>query len=260
MNVNKLYLLFLCLVSFQGKIMAQEPLLAKVFYKFSHVKDTANPKYPYNENMVLLLGKNTSEYKSFDKMYYDSLLMEQIKTGKITGPGKKTSNSEFFLYFSSKSAMESEAILKQYLFPIEYPNFHWKILPDKMSLAGLTCQKAIGNWKGRTYEAWFCPSLPFNTGPWKLCGLPGLILKARDLKNQVIFEFGGFQKYTGTLVVELPAKAIKVTKSEYDKLNEAFLDNPTAFIKSSMPQIADIKISTPYVRKPPINNPIELEK
>jgi len=93
MNVNKLYLLFLCLVSFQGKIMAQEPLLAKVFYKFSHVKDTANPKYPYNENMVLLLGKNTSEYKSFDKMYYDSLLMEQIKTGKITGPGKK--NKQF---------------------------------------------------------------------------------------------------------------------------------------------------------------------
>jgi GLPGLI family protein len=66
----------------------------------------------------------------------------------------------------------------------------WKIFPKKTKLiGGFACQKAIGNFRGRTYEAWFAPEIPYPFGPWKLHGLPGLILEARDLKGKVWFEF-----------------------------------------------------------------------
>jgi len=262
MNFNKFYLCFLIFIVGHYKSDAQEAILAKAYYKFSHVKDTAYLNYASTENMILLLGKSSSEYKSYDKMIQDSILLAQNQLGakSMSMHGKKTSSSEFFFFNQTKTALESEAILKVYIFPIDYPDFHWKILPDTLTISGLACQKATGYWKGRIYEAWFCPQLPFNTGPWKLCGLPGLILKAKDSKNQVIFDFAGFQNSNGQTTIALPKTAIQTTKLDYMKLNEAFLENPMAFIKNSMPQIREIKTSVPYVRKPPINNPIELEK
>lgn len=242
-----------------------EPIIAKVMYKFSHKRDTTNLDNIYTESMILLLSKSSSVYKSYDRSVHDSVLLEKIKKGggnNIEPPSTKLgSGTEIYLYPIEKKAYQQDFLINKYIYPIDYPTIHWRIVNDTISIAGLKCQKAIGNWKGRTYEVWFCPKIPFSFGPWKLSGLPGLIIKAWDQKKQVMFDFVEISKYSGNDILNQPSKSvIKTTQENYLKLQEAFYENPTAFMKNAIPGIKSITLGTPYVRKPPINNPLELTK
>lgn len=60
------------------------------------------------------------------------------------------------------------------------PNIKWKITKESQKLLGYTTYKATTTFRGRDYIAWFTPDIPYNYGPWKLGGLPGLILKVEN--------------------------------------------------------------------------------
>lgn len=263
--MNKQAFLFFFLLLSASSLHAQQPetVVAKAFYKFSHIRDTTNLNKVSEDNMVLMLGPTSSVYKSFNRMISDSVMranIDKVKTGNPV-PGKYGSGTEVYLYTASKKAQQADAMVENYLYEIQYPEINWQITADTTTISGIKCQKATGTWKGRIYEAWFSPEIPFHSGPWKLNGLPGLIISASDTKKQVRFDFAGFQKYGGVPIEISPAKqVVKTTETEYKKLREAFLENPTAFMKTVIPEIQNITLSTPYVRKPAINNPIELEK
>jgi len=61
-----------------------------------------------------------------------------------------------------------------------YSELPWQITQDTKKIAGYDCVKALVNFRGRVWEAWFAPEIPLSFGPWKLHGLPGLILEAYD--------------------------------------------------------------------------------
>lgn len=66
-------------------------------------------------------------------------------------------------------------------------NPKWTIHSDSKNISGFSCKKATTTFRGRNYEVWFTPEIPVNFGPWKLNGLPGLILLATDDRNQIEF-------------------------------------------------------------------------
>ena len=63
----------------------------------------------------------------------------------------------------------------------------WELLNETKNITSFKCQKARGNFRGRTYTVWFTNDIPVSMGPWKLNGLPGLILEATDSSNQFQF-------------------------------------------------------------------------
>ncbi len=74
------------------------------------------------------------------------------------------------------------------------PDFAWTITSEVRNIGGYDCVKAISNdFRGRIYEAWFTYLIPNSAGPWKLGGLPGLILEASDQKGEVKFQFTSLQ-------------------------------------------------------------------
>lgn len=66
----------------------------------------------------------------------------------------------------------------------------WKLNEQKTKKFGqYLCYQAIGHFRGKNYIAWYCPEIPYSHGPWKLWGLPGLILEAYDESGEVNFLF-----------------------------------------------------------------------
>ena len=79
----------------------------------------------------------------------------------------------------------------------QLPVMKWTLTTEKKKIGTFDCQRAITTFRGRNYDAWFTLDIPIPTGPWKLHGLPGLILEANDDKEQF--------KYT-MQSIEMPLK------------------------------------------------------
>ncbi|SUB88950.1 GLPGLI family protein [Porphyromonas macacae] len=79
----------------------------------------------------------------------------------------------------------------------------WEITADTLSILGYNCQKATTRFRGRTYTVWFTLDLPISEGPWKLYGLPGLILKAEDGERLFTFEAIGLENISTEIPIEV---------------------------------------------------------
>ena len=71
------------------------------------------------------------------------------------------------------------------------PPMEWEIFPDTMTVLGYLCFKATTSFRGRNYIAWFTMDIPINEGPWKIYGLPGLILRLEDEDGLFVHEAVG---------------------------------------------------------------------
>src|ERR1700744_6361001 len=174
-----------------------------VHYKFTHVRDTTNRDHPYTENMALYIGKNSSAYKSYDNVLEQAEFKKQVQAAMASSPDghvsinrqKKGSGAEYYEFPNEKKLARKEGlVMETYLMEDAMPAIGWKISNDTMTFGGLHCQKATAHFKGRDYTAWFCPDLPLHVGPWKLNGLPGVIVQAYDTRKDVQFMFDGVEK------------------------------------------------------------------
>lgn len=60
-----------------------------------------------------------------------------------------------------------------------FDELQWNVVEDSTrTVLGYECVMATADYHGREWTAWFSPEIPVQDGPWKLRGLPGLILEA----------------------------------------------------------------------------------
>lgn len=69
----------------------------------------------------------------------------------------------------------------------------WELGDSAVTVLGYECIPATTDYHGRRWTAWFAPEIPVPFGPWKLHGLPGLILKA-EADNGKTLTATGLQK------------------------------------------------------------------
>jgi GLPGLI family protein len=281
--------------------------LARVKYTSTHIIDTTMRDKPNVENMLLVVGKNASVYTSYEKimraMNMQKQLAEQLKNQE--GSGNKTisikseskgpvTDIDYFYFNNEQKLITKERLFNNYIVEEDAPQINWKITKDTASFSGIACQKATTTFKGREWTAWFAPSIPFQSGPWKLNGLPGLIVEAYDAKKEVKFEFAGLENveadepktkqsdiviegkvmnlsgldksgsYLGT-EISLPTDAIKTSRKELDKLKAARDKDPQGFMQAQMAANGiqgNFRVNSSAApvdpNKPKLNNPIEL--
>ena len=70
----------------------------------------------------------------------------------------------------------------------------WTMTDSTREVLGYTCQQATADFRGRHWTAWFATDIPVSDGPWKLGGLPGLILEAYDKGHQYTFIAVGLER------------------------------------------------------------------
>lgn len=145
--------------------------------------------------------------------------VQTIKSGWY----EDTTGTIIYKDFKKKSCIVREIIWKQPYLTSEpkLPVIDWKIESEEKKIGNFTAQKAVASFRGRTYTAWFCPVIPVSDGPWKLQGLPGLILEASDEKGEVKFIFKAIEiPYTGSIPIIPPTTGLSVSFEEYKKADD----------------------------------------
>jgi GLPGLI family protein len=282
--------------------VAQQPdtALLLVHYKFSYVRDTSDRANPYREDMVLGIGRHAGVYRSYQRQLENAQVKKQIHEQTSAGGPMRVnlritgSGTEYFQYPNEGKLIRKENLFGSFLVTGSLPVIDWQITSDTATYGGLHCQKATGHFKGRDYIAWFCPDLPLHVGPWKLTGLPGVIVEAYDSRREVQFLFDGVEKagpvaavasqpgeqggvppLPGTEdldvdpnLIVLPSSATKTTDAEFAKLQAAFKKDPNAFVQSVMASRnagmagdgPKMKMDMKPAPQPVNNNPIELSE
>jgi GLPGLI family protein len=157
-------------------------------------------------------------------------------------------NSSFVLFTESSRSSYIERVVNQTfknlktntLWSLEFREFiieekmnlfNWEFFPETKIILDYNCRKATCEFRGRYYIAWYTTDLPFRAAPWKICGLPGVVLKlvvdddyyvlnAIDLKvkdshEKIETPFKGKKNMTWDEHVNTYKNSLKIIKERY---------------------------------------------
>lgn len=169
-----------------------ERAVLKCTYLESVVVDTVTHR-AVTDTMYLVIGHNTSSFYSQDRLFVDSLLglmdgitqlrnlqFQYARQGRIS---ELTSNTSEYIYQNyPDGAITTRAMHGNLNVEIieERESPFWELSDSTRKILGYTCHKAEAAFRGRTWTAWYTTEIPVSSGPWKLYGLPGLILDTYD--------------------------------------------------------------------------------
>jgi len=219
-----------------------EPIELKITYTLHYIFDTAK-KEIVEDIQALEIGKNHAKFYSVLRAKQDSIftfphLYGFSPTRSIPGTAGLKSNQRrlcdpVFWNYPERGSL----FTINYFFNTEYaysetvPRIVWQIEENMQTVLGYSAHKATARFRGRDWVVWFAPELPTSLGPWKLSGLPGLIVKAETINNLD----GGYFKYT-MIGIEKPKPQQfiytydkpmkKITRQEFRRLRKRQLEDP----------------------------------
>ena len=85
---------------------------------------------------------------------------------------------------------EGQTTVREFIFPHEFegseptPDIVWTLTNDTLTVSGYYCQTATCKFRGVAWTVCYTEKIPSSAGPWRLRGLPGLIVKAVSKREQ----------------------------------------------------------------------------
>jgi hypothetical protein len=107
-------------------------------------------------------------------------------------------------------------------------NFKWKLSLDKKEILGILCNSATLNFGDRQWKAWYTTSLPIQDGPYKFCGLPGLILEIGSDDAEYRFKATSIEK--NNIEINLPEATPFGTIANEIKFKENLIKDPSMLV------------------------------
>lgn len=225
-----------------GDTIAIDNIMYRVQYATRHISDTTRTpaKVRTGENR-LDIGDKASRFYSRSKELQDSVLYLQAaavmagKSNVIDMRNTPSGNGLTWEYYKDYPAAGQSTYLEraastdfQCVEAVETPE--WTLIPDSTAtILDYACQLAVTQFKGRTWYAWYAEDLPIDNGPWKLHGLPGLILKAYDAQGHYSFTAIGLQNINGALPLKFVKKDREtVSQKDLRKVKES--DDPSRLL------------------------------
>ena len=220
----------LILLSLTSILQAQEnriPYL-KCHYAEKYVRNLRKPNRIHQDEMVLEVSKECSVFYSL--WYHKHKHVRDSVLAKGGGIAECLAAEDKLLYPSStqreyiyKNLPETGRLTHtnvvfadDYIYEDSLSIPTWTIGTEQKTVAGYTCQKATTEFGGRTWTVWFAPELPISDGPWKLCGLPGLILEAQDAEKHYQFTCIEIERVSGGEPIAVPKKRYsRYSKKEF---------------------------------------------
>ena len=201
------------------------------------------------DQMVLLIGENSSIFKSataeLRRQQRDSIAKATINQmglpiqgGMMMGSVAQTVGDDSYQVLKNLPKQGQLTLIdgvggKNYIVEETMPAIEWSLVEGDSIIAEYACQKATGQWRGREWIVWYTVDLPYDDGPWKLCGLPGLILSAHDSSDEFTFDCISIKKGNGK-PLETSTKGEKCSLKQLQSMKTRSAKDPIGFVLESM--------------------------
>lgn len=192
-----------------------------------------------SDNMLLQIGPDgLSKFSSHKNLTVDSIIMtsspEQISNAVMEG---KLSNGEFLTIFKNypegKLTHTEKICMDWFRYEEEMPAIDWELTDSVATILGYECHSARCRFRGREWRVFFTEDIPLSDGPWKLHGLPGLIMKASDEKGHYTFECIGINSKAARPITLYKAPFNNVKRREYYDTKHRYEVNPFAYYEAT---------------------------
>lgn len=226
--------------------IAQQKADIEVSYT-AHHPNLRNGKDDVTNKYILLAGGDDSKFFSPRTEYVDSLnstpdgqakYQEITRTAYIGGKMKDIPRADGSFYVvksgkRNKLTYYDQVGTEKYYYEEEIPNIEWKVGDTTKTILGYECFAATTDFHGRRWTAWFTPDIPIVAGPWKLSGVPGLILEATAEGGQYSFIADGIQQTDKRITrIYLANEYEKTDRIKFLKAQRSFNDNPIGSINA----------------------------
>ena len=209
----------LLLASLAVQAAAREPVLdlahMKCLYRYVYTFDTLKNELR-DDLLILQIGKEVSKCYSYYTFQCDSLqrtpdgakvwselFRRAIEKDGIYGdfPHVRMSTYVYKNYPTGQMTITDRISLQDYCYVDSLHAQTWTMGDSTREVLGYMCQQATADFRGRRWTAWFAMDIPVSDGPWKLGGLPGLILEAYDEGKQHVFTAVCLERVKDELII-----------------------------------------------------------
>jgi len=202
------------------------------YQKFNMILDINAKEVKFYGRNLLIADSLNKKFGNMDNKHVD--MSGQVVKRKIN----TTENENFinikFGYYSFKTN----------------DKIKWNISSETRQVQQYTLQKATAKFGGRSWIAWFNKEIPFNEGPFKFSGLPGLVFEIYDTKKNFIYHLIKSQELAEAYATDsflesnFGNKAISINEKQKHKLAMEFYNDPFAFERNNFSKSNnDLKIN-----------------
>jgi GLPGLI family protein len=206
-------------------------------YQVTMKPDASNKSDVKTENAYLDISPEKSVFYSENRIKRDSIMQATFQSG-----GARSFNRDQMEglrsninYSIEKDKKNQKTTFKDrigrdvYTYEEDRP-INWKISSETTKIGEYKVQKAEADFGGRKWTAWFTTDLPYQDGPYKFGGLPGLIVKAEDDKGEYSFDLMKNYKIADFPTLNQFGNTIKVKRGDYVKQQKKFQEDPMSFM------------------------------
>lgn len=240
-------------------------------FLYYYVKEDPVSEVILDEPMMLQAGDKISKFQSYGGYVRDSIAYThkmskeplsfnewQIKLYGTTDSGddiyrwhEKSDSITFYGMISS---------LGRYYYDEPEPEYNWVLTDETKQIGPYLCHKATTSLYGRDWEAWYTEDVPVSEGPWKLAGLPGIIVNAYDTNYEHVFKLTSIRDAKLPIISNSESKFSKTDRLKFNKRLKAHTEKPlqmyegtdmmpTDLAGNPMEALRDIKRFNNYIEK-----------
>ena len=213
---------------------------------------------------ILEIGDTVSKFESYGSYRLDSALVgkQQMTLGEYFDFYNKYSPDfkEFLLenVNANKLSYYGKVSIDKFMYHEEVPHIDWTLSDSTKEICGYLCHQATATFRGRNWIAWYC-DIPKSVGPWKLNGLPGLILAAETEDKEHTFSAISVRKSSSPITVN-DKEYFKTTREHFNQALADYKSNPAKSWKNSPLAPKDMNGKPmPMPKRKLFYNPLEKE-
>ena len=148
---------------------------------------------------------------------------------------------------------EGQTTVRDWIFPHEFegceptPEIAWTLTDDTLTVGGYLCQTATCKFRGVEWHVCYTEEIPSSAGPWRLRGLPGMIVEAKSEAHT----FRLVEVRQEASPITAPEQSPDVHRMKYAKLlkhknaiygNREYAKNPTYYVPDLNGSITDMSV------------------